>query len=33
MSIKEQIDQRYTGMFWATFRADPLDKETTGKLH
>lgn len=25
---KEQIDQRRTGMFWATFRADPWTKKT-----
>lgn len=25
---KKQIDQRHTGMFWATFRADPWTKKT-----
>ncbi len=25
---KKQVDQRYTGMFWATFRADPWTKKT-----
>lgn len=25
---KRQIDQRHTGMFWATFRADPWTKKT-----
>ena len=25
---KEQINSRYTGMFWATFRADPWTKKT-----
>lgn len=26
--FKKQIDQRHTGMFWATFRADPWTKKT-----